>query len=300
MPSSICLSFVFNHQYEKNISKLKKIYKERFSTIRFLSPFSDWNQEDDDIIPIYETSIHFQGYFAQAYLHLPKDFDYYVFCADDLILNPQLNEENLIGKLNCNRSGYIKYLNPIWEHSFAWHKFAECLSFPDEKNPIPTQQFLPQREELLGIYQTHGLEYRNLGLHNFWGIHDKTLSLERITSGLKFIFRHGLRRYVHFPLIEGYSDLIVIPKENLKLFCHLCGIFAAMNLWVDAAIATSIVLSCENITQERDHGLKGKEFWDPIDANKAISKAEGKIENISDLFSEDISYIHPIKLSGFK
>ena len=199
-----------------------------------------------------------------------------------------------------NRSDYIKYLNPIWEHSFAWHKFAECLSFPDEKNPIPTQQFLPQREELLEIYRTHGLEYRNLGLHNFWGIHDKTLSLERITSGLKFIFRHGLRRYVHFPLIEGYSDLIVIPKENLKLFCHLCGIFAAMNLWVDAAIATSIVLSCENITQERDHGLKGKEFWDPIDANKAISKAEGKIENISDLFSEDISYIHPIKLSGFK
>ena len=80
----------------------------------------------------------------------------------------------------------------------------------------------------------------------------------------------------HFPLIEGYSDLIVIPKENLKLFCHLCGIFAAMNLWVDAAIATSMVLSCENITQERDHGLKGKEFWDPIDANKAISKQKEK------------------------
>jgi hypothetical protein len=298
MPSSICLSFVFNHQYEKNISKLKKIYKERFSTIRFLSPFSDWNK-DDDIIPIYETSIHFQGYFAQAYSHLPKDFDYYVFCADDLILNPQLNEENLIEKLNCNRSGYIKYLNPIWEHSFAWHKFAECLSFPDEKNPIPTQQFLPQREELLEIYRTHGLEYRNLGLHNFWGIHDKTLSLERITSGLKFMFRNGLKRYVHFPLIEGYSDLIVIPRDNLKLFCHFCGVFAALNLWVDAAIATSMVLSCENITQERDHGLTGKEFWNPIDANKVISKAEGKIEKISDLFSEEISYIHPIKLSEF-
>ena len=177
MPSSICLSFVFNHQYEKNIPKLKKIYKERFSTIRFLSPFSDWNV-DDDIIPIYETSIHFQGYFAQAYSHLPKDFEYYVFCADDLILNPQLNEENLIEKLNCHRSGYIKYLNPIWEHSFAWHKFSENLSFPNEKNSVPTQQLLPQREELLGIYQTHGLEYRNLGLHNFWGIHDKTLSLK--------------------------------------------------------------------------------------------------------------------------
>ena len=297
--SKICISFVFNHQYEKNISKLKKIYKGRFSTIRFLSPFSDWN-EDNDIIPIYETSIHFQGYFAQAYAHLPKDFDYYVFCADDLILNPELNEGNLIKKLNCYQSGYIKYLNPIWEHSFAWHKFTECLSFPDEKNPIPIQDFLPTRQELLEIYRSHGMAYRNLGLHNFWGIHDKTLSLERIISGLKFMFRHGLRRYVPFPLIEGYSDLIVIPKENLKLFCHLSGIFAAMNLWVDTAVATAMVLSCKNISQERDHGLEGKEFWNPIDANKAISKAEGKITNISDLFTEDISYIHPVKLSGFK
>jgi hypothetical protein len=296
MPSSICLSFVFNHKYEKNIPKLKKIYKGRFSTLRFLSPFSDWSKEDD-IIPIYETSIHFQGYFAQAYSHLPKDFDYYVFCADDLILNPQLNEENLIEKLNCNRSGYIKYLNPIWEHSFAWHKFSESLSFPDEKNPISTQQILPQREELLEIYKNHGLNYRNLGIHNFRGIHDKTLSFERIMSGIKYFFNFGLKRYVHFPLIEGYSDLIVIPKDNLKLFCHLCGIFAAMNLWVDTAIATSMVLSCEQITQERDHGLRGKEFWNQIDAKKAISKAEGKIEKISSLFSEETSYIHPIKLS---
>jgi hypothetical protein len=43
----------------------------------------------------------------------------------------------------------------------------------------------------------------------------------------------------------------------------------------------------------------GKEFWNPIDAKKAISKAEGKIEKISSLFSEETSYIHPIKLSEF-
>ena len=296
--SKVCLSFVFNHQFEKNIPKLLRIYKERFATIRFLSPFSGW-KENSDIIPIYETSIHFQGYFAQAYFHLPKDFDYYVFCADDLILNPQLNEENIIQKLNCEKSAYIKYLNPIWEHSFAWHKFEECLSFPDEKNPIPIKQFLPEREKLLETYEKHGFHYRNLGMHNFQGIHEKTVSLNRIINGIKYLFNYGFKRYVHFPLIEGYSDLIVIPGNNLKLFCHLCGIFAGMNLWVDAAIATSMVLSCENITQESDHGLMGSELWNPIDAQKLISKAEGKIEKISDLFSEKTSYIHPIKLSEF-
>ena len=62
-----------------------------------MSPFSTFC-EDDEVIPVYETSIHFQGFFAQAYSHLPKDFDYYIFCADDLILNPQLNEDNIIEK----------------------------------------------------------------------------------------------------------------------------------------------------------------------------------------------------------
>lgn len=294
----VCLSFVFNHQFEKNIPKLLKMYKERFSTIRFLSPFSI-SSDYSEVIPIYETSIHFQGYFAQAYFHLPKDFDYYVFCADDLILNPQLSEDNIVEKLHCEESGYIKYLNPIWEHSFAWHKFAECLSFPDEKNPIPIQHFLPQREKLLEIYKKHGLHYRNLGIHNFRGIHDKTFSMARIMSGIKHLFHYGLQRYVHYPLIEGYSDLILIPRNNLKSFCHFCGIFAGMNLWVDAAIATAMVLSCEKITQECDHGLMGRELWNPIEAKKVISKAEYKIEKINDLFSKDISYIHPIKLSEF-
>ena len=49
-----------------------------------------------------------------------------------------------------------------------------------------------------------------------------------------------------------------------------------MNLWADAAIATAMALSCKKITQERDHELMGMEFWDPIDAEKAISKRKEK------------------------
>ena len=56
--SKICLSFVFNHQFEQNIPKLRTIYGERFSTIRYLSPFSTYSV-DEEVIPIYETSIHF-------------------------------------------------------------------------------------------------------------------------------------------------------------------------------------------------------------------------------------------------
>ena len=177
MPS-ICLSFVFNHQFEKNIPKLRKLYDDRFSTIRYLSPFS--KSTESDIIPIFETSIHFQGYFSQALRHLPRNCDYYVFCGDDLILNPNLNESNLIDCLNCNDSSYIKYLNPIWEHSFAWHKFEECNRFTENEFTIPYQNLLPSRNELLKIYENHGLCYRNLGFHNFKGIKEKIITINRI------------------------------------------------------------------------------------------------------------------------
>ena len=100
--SKICLSFIFNHQYEKNIPKLREIYGDRFSTIRYLSPFSTYN-DDQDVIPIYETSINFQGYIAQSFKYLPNDCDYYIFCADDLLLNPDFNENNILDRLDCKK-----------------------------------------------------------------------------------------------------------------------------------------------------------------------------------------------------
>ena len=294
----ICLSFVFNHQYENNISKLQKIYGKRFSILRFLSPFSDWDDRKD-IIPIYETSVHFQGYFSQAYAQLPKDCDYYVFCADDLLLNPSLNEQNLIAELKCENSAYIKYLNPAWEHSFAWHKFEECNSFPSSENVVPYPQFLPNRNELLKKYERFGYNFRNIGLHNFSGVHQNRVTLERIWGGLKYLIKNGLKRYVHYPLVEGYSDLLVVPKENLKAFCHYCGIFAAMNLWVDAAVATSLILSCEQIMDEEKHNYKGIELWSKEDVLQQTKLANGKIENLKYIFSKNTLYVHPVKLSSF-
>ena len=149
--ANICLSIVFNHKFEENVPKLRKLYDHRFSTIRYLSPFS--KSTDPDIIPIFESSIHFQGYFAQAFAQLPKNCEYYIFCGDDLILNPCLNENNLINALNCNDSSYIKYLNPVWEHSFAWHKFEECNHFTENEYTIPYQNLLPSRNELLKKYE---------------------------------------------------------------------------------------------------------------------------------------------------
>ena len=296
--ANICLSFVFNHKFEKNIPKLKKLYDDRFSTIRYLSPFS--KSTDPDIIPIFETSIHFQGYFAQAFAELPKNCEYYIFCGDDLILNPCLNENNLINALNCNDSSYIKYLNPTWEHSFAWHKFEECSQFTEKEFTIPYQNLLPSRNELLKIYDSYGFKYKNIGFHNFEGVKEKGITTNRIKSGASYFFRNGNKRYIKYPLIEGYSDLIVVPKDNLELFCHYCGIFAAMNLWVDAAVATALLLSGSPVRTEIDSKYSGTEYWNNDELKKRLSLTNKKLDRINDVFKEKELYIHPIKLSAYK
>ena len=295
--SRICLSFVFNHQFEKNIHKLKKLYANRFSTIRYLSPFSKSNEPD--IIPIFETSIHFQGYFAQSFVHLPRDCEYYVFCGDDLILNPSLNESNLINALNCKGSSYIKYLNPIWEHSFAWHKFEECNRFTENEYSIPYENLLPSRNELLKIYKKHDINYRNIGFHNFKGIKEKRITTNRIKSGISYFLKKRNKRFINYPLVEGYSDLIVVQQSHLQLFCHYCGIFAAMNLWVDAAVATALILSGSKIRTEQDSYYSGTEYWNIDKLNKRLKPTNNKLDKIADIFKEDELYIHPIKLSSY-
>lgn len=297
--SSICLSFVFNHKYEKNIPKLREIYRDRFSTIRFLSPFSEWGLEED-IITIHETSVRFQGYFAQAYPHLPTDFDYYAFCADDLFLNPEINENNIIQKLKCSNAGYIKYLNPVWEHSFAWHKFNESINFPHHECIVPFSTLLPQRDEILERYAEMNFKYRNLGIHNFYGVHNRGLTFERLVKGIHYFFKNGIKRFVSFPLLEGYSDFIIIPKESLEKFSYLCGIFAAMNLWVDCAVATAMVLSTDKIITENDHKYKGREIWNENELQDLIKNTNGRIEEIAKEMPVNGLYIHPIKLSAWK
>jgi len=292
--SKVCLSFVFNHQFEKNIPKLRELYDNRFSTIRFLSPFS--KTDDKQIIPVHEKSIHFQGYFAQSFAHLPKDCEYYVFCGDDLILNPSLNEQNLIEQINCSGSAYIKYLNPIWEHSFAWHKFKECNSFPNDESSVPSARFLPPRKELLAKYSDLGFNYRNIGCHNFWGIFEKKITLERIFNGIKYFYCSKLKRYVYYPLIEGYSDFIVIPQKYLESFCFYCGVFAAMNLWVDAAVATAMVLSCDSIKMEKDHRYNGVELWGH-EQQFHEDRYQLNFQKFYQSFPKDQLYLHPVKLS---
>ena len=149
------------------------------------------------------------------------------------------------------------------------------------------------------IYESYGLVYRNIGFHNFDGIKEKRITTNKIKSGISYFLRSGNKRFINYPLVEGYSDLIVIPQDHLELFCHYCGIFAAMNLWVDAAVATAIILSRSKIKTEKDSNYSGTEYWNEQKIIERLKPISNKLDKIGEIFKENELYIHPIKLSSY-
>ncbi|MBR2165594.1 MAG: hypothetical protein IJ915_03500 [Paludibacteraceae bacterium] len=92
--NKIALLIIYNHRYDKNIDRLENLYKGKFSHIYHIMPFYDGNIEN--VIPVYESSYRFQSYITQAFQHLKdKGFTHYFIVADDMLLNPQINETNL-------------------------------------------------------------------------------------------------------------------------------------------------------------------------------------------------------------
>lgn len=103
-----CLVIIFNHRYDKNISKLRRIYGERFSDIKFLMPFYDG--DDADVIPVYESSYQFQGFLVQAYEKLKNiSCTHYLFIADDLIINPKFTENNFADSIGGSKVCRYKF-----------------------------------------------------------------------------------------------------------------------------------------------------------------------------------------------
>jgi len=88
--NKVALIIIYNHQYNKNIDILERIYNGRFSNIYHLVPF--YNGEKQNVIPVYDSSYYFQGYVAQGFKsYFKEEFTHYFFVADDLILNTKKN-----------------------------------------------------------------------------------------------------------------------------------------------------------------------------------------------------------------
>lgn len=306
--NKVCLGIIFNHKYNKNIPLLEKLYGDKFSNLYYIVPFNTEEMEGVDnnrIISVYETSYCFQGYITQAYEKLvSEEFTHYIFIGDDQILNPKLNENNILNELGIRENeSYIKEIIPYDEISDGSlkdqsNKLYNILSAFRINVGVSYKSEIPSYKEACKKCEEHGLKIsKRLPLKFFMNrgfIAPKYLPLTLVTLGIN----KGLN--LPYPLFKAYSDMFIIDQKSMKEFCRISGVLAAMNIFVETAIPLAMVLSCENIKTEKDlKKWKGIENW-----NSDIITFENKYhQNLSYLlenFGDYIIYYHPIKLSKWR
>lgn len=296
-----CLVVVFNHRFEQNLPGLRALYRGRFSTVRFLVPF--YRGDDPDVVPVFDSSATFQGFFAQAQPRLAaQGFSHYVFVADDLLLDPAINETNLHVYLRLRpESGYTKYLKPFSSVTSRWTHFNRTLQALRFDEFVNARTELPPREEAVARLAAHGLECRPLGWRNLQASPGPWR--HRLKEGLTALWLIHHRREgrdLPYPLLMGYADLLVVPAPSLPEFCHLCGVFAAMGIFVECAAPTALALATPHLSLERDLDRQGLELWSDADRAAFWNQYSGELSGLLQHFPERNLYVHPIKLAHWR
>ncbi|MBC7949890.1 MAG: hypothetical protein H7Y42_18545 [Chitinophagaceae bacterium] len=301
-----CLIIVFNHRYDKNIPVLRKMYSGRFSHIFFLVPFYDG--ADPDVIPVYESSYYFQSFFAQGFHRFFRpDFTHYVFAGDDCLLNPAIDENNLLDVTGIpDGADFIPEFIEL--HSLkdgGWWHTKKAIDFFHNRGGAEVQRELPSREEALRRFNAHGLTIKPLTRENIFG-NKKISFLNPLQSWMykQFFLQVKWKKYrkdglieLPYPVAGSYSDMFVVTKDSISDFCRYCGILAAVGLFVELAIPTALVLSSKRIVQEKDLRLKGLAVWTPAEVETIENKFNRSLKDLLAKFPEGQLYYHPVKLS---
>lgn len=302
----IALVIIYNHRYDHNIDRLEAIYADRFTNIFHVMPFYDGNKEN--VIEVYENSHQFQGYFTQS---LSKVFDpnftHYIYSADDLILNPKINEHNILEMMGLGSDqAFIKCLTPISDVGFRWSHLAVTLRALFSSSGVEPYPELDSESEAHAKIAGHGLTVGAIGVKNLFPM--ERSHIRSIISGLALLVRMRIvclikrrpYRLLKYPFLLSYSDFLIVPGISIKRFCRLCGIFAAMRIFVELAAPTALALSCTSILQEAQSKMHGREIWEANEVAELENKCHRDLSELRDLFEDDLLYIHPIKLSRWK
>lgn len=290
----LCLVIIFNHKYEAVLDKLKVIYKDRFSNIKYLMPF--YRGDNPDVISVYEGSHQFQGYITQGLRdYYSEDIDYYIFIGDDVLLAPWINESNIIQIFKMQKdSCFITDIEKInqpeginWPHSKTYAESFQSLSV-NWKSELPDYSTaLTTMREYFGSYQEE---------------FDDSFFDNQVSEQIEFL-ELNKGRQILYPLAYGYSDFLMISKKYIKEAAHMFGIFSSMNLFVEIAIPSTLVLVCDKkdiITLKELESYNAKIVWSREERGELMQKYNCSIKKLFAEYDSHTLYCHPVKLSRWK
>lgn len=301
MARDICLIVVFNHRFDRNLPLLRALYRDRFPHQRFLMPFYDG--ADHDVIPIYESSDTFQGYFAQARPRfVDPRFSHYVFLGDDVLINPAITQENLCAELALGADdAFLPWMRPFAGFQGQWMHYLPALrAFEAAKRYVQYAAALPARAEAVERFQAHGLPVEPFSWLQAVGT--ARGSTRAWLRAALFATKQSLRgrRELVYPLVMGYSDFLVVPASAIDAFCHACGVFAAMQLFVEVAAPTALALASRRMVTQQQVRWQGGEMWTKDEKRQLADRYQNDLSQLLAAFPADTLYLHPIKLSQWR
>lgn len=290
MKTKIALLVIYNHRFDKNIGRIRELYAGRFSHVYHIMPFYDGNE--NDVIPVYESSYCFSGYISQAYTHLKHlGFTHFFVVADDMILNPSLNEHSIWEQMGIDYSdSYIDEIVCFQNGGKRWwRRIIDALDYTPDQLGVELKGILPSKEEAQRRFDFHKLPYTPIP-------RKELLRNPRRKDFVKMLTRSCELKY---PLVRAYSDILLIPADVMPKFANYCGAFASTRLFVEMAIPTALILSADNIKLGNDVKLKPGAMWFEQDF-KILEGYNNSLEKLFREFPEGKLYLHPIKLSKWK
>lgn len=310
--SDVCLIVIFNHRYDKNLPVLEEMYRDRFENRYYLVPFYDGDMEN--VIPVYGRSIFFQGYIAQgAKIFIKQEFKHYLFVADDMILHPQINENNYKEFFEvAEGQSYISELRPLQDMGTFWIGTMSALYYFRKQKYVETSNELPSEVEAKYLLEKQGAAIRNLTRKEAFGsfsfsidsLGNKARLLLRIISRLRHPFSNEIQ--LPYPVVGSYSDILLVSNDDIKNFAHYCGVFAATSLFAEVAIPTALGFAAkQKIQVEKNMKRKGRAYWlgeGPFYYSDEYQwdNIEKNYKNLDDMirnFPDSQLFIHPVKLS---
>jgi hypothetical protein len=194
-----------------------------------------------------------------------------------------------------------------------WIHTHRGINFYGNRDGSEAKVELPPKEEMLRRMAEYNLESRPLSYFNVFGPLTFPASIREAleTSRKLWTYYVTWRRFkvpghpqqlqLEYPLVYSYSDIAVVAAPSIEKFCHLCGVFGAMGLFVEMAVPTALLLSGGRILTDADAPLRGRALWHWTGAVDALEKKYSLDLNalLSDFPARQL-YYHPIKLSRWR
>ena len=289
MNTKVALMVVYNHRYDKNIPIVETLYKNKFSYIYHLVPFYDGNR--DNVIAVYDNSYYFHNYIAQAYQHINQlGFTHFLIVADDMVLNPSINEENLWYQLGISiEDSYISRLAPLQVGTEFWPWITDALKYKITQPGVEILKILPTKEEALKRFALYNLPTGRIPIRRLLTRSEKYF-YNRVIKKLPFTLT------LNYPLVAAYSDIFLITGNNTNKFFQILGAFAATRLFVELAIPTALVLTIDKLKFDKDVKLKKGEMW--LGEGDIFGLQYGyNLCSLINHYPSNKFYVHPVKLS---